>query len=101
MFESDNFAEARDFYNKYWTLELTNFSDNLLGVYSSKHTLALGVVEDFFYLNPVLQKDWVVPEPCTCGECSYQAHLDSLVRQEYLQPEDPDSHLEDLLPCGW
>lgn len=101
VFQSDNFSEAEDFYNKFWTLQLTNFSDNLLGVYSSKHTLALGVVEDSWHLEPVLQKDWVVPKPCECKECLYQNHLAFLAEQEDLTPEDSDSHLEDLLPCGW
>jgi len=76
-------TEAQDFYQKFWTTELSTQDQ---GWCSVKHTLLLGVKGKCGDLQTYssgaapqvfCEKDWVVPEPCTCGECSFfSAHLD-------------------------
>jgi len=101
LFQSDSFKEAQDFYKKYWGTVLSENPSWLLGEFAYQHTLALGVLEDCYTLDTYCEKDWVVPDPCNCGECQYHQYLDQLVLEAEAEPSDPDLHFEELLPANW
>ena len=109
-FDFPTFEEAQDFYQKFWTTELSSHPDHL-GWCEERHTLSLGVkgsggdLQSFVCsadsVDPVVltHKDWVVPEFCSCRDCLQAQALEEELAAS--QEVDLSDHLEDLLPAGF
>ena len=104
------FEEAQDFYQKFWTTELSSHP-NHFGWCEERHTLLLGVKGDCGDLQSSCGeyqpevftfKHWVVPDYCQCGDCQQALALEEeFAASEEEVETDPGEYLEELLPVSY